>query len=106
MLSLQERMMARKKEQRIDSYEKAKYEDEGIKVIPYKKKVYGKNPGSSPEVRSGIEDINYEYKQGKAHLIEKRDNKLRQIEEQGDIAPMAAPKKYGHVVKSNRNPQI
>ena len=31
-----------------------------LKVIPIKKKVMI-NPGSSPEVRAGIEDINYNY---------------------------------------------
>lgn len=53
--------MEQKNKERMNSYEKNQHIDE-IKVIPYKKKYYGKNPGSSPEVRSGIEDINYEYK--------------------------------------------
>ena len=39
--------------------------------------VHAKNPGSSPEQRSGIEGIDYIVKHGKAPLIEKRDNKLR-----------------------------
>lgn len=47
-------------------------------MLPYKKKVFSKNPGSSPEQRSGIKGIDYEYKHGKAPLMEKRDNKLRQ----------------------------
>lgn len=43
-----------------------------------KKKINAKNPGSSPEQRSGIEGMDYVYKQGKAPLIEKRDYKLKQ----------------------------
>ena len=50
--------------------------DYEFKVTPLKKKV-AVNPGSSPEVRSGIEDINYEYHHGKAPLMEKRDQRLR-----------------------------
>jgi hypothetical protein len=52
-------------------------ENDEIKVLPMKKKVLAKNPGSSPEQRSGIEGIDYVYKHGKAPLMQKRDIKLR-----------------------------
>jgi len=76
-------MMKMKQNDRIKSYENSapishrndippEYNE--LKVIPIKKRV-NINPGSSPEQRSGIEDINYQYSHGKAPLIEKRDRR-------------------------------
>lgn len=66
-------------------------DDGGLKVIPIMKKVVGKNPGSSPEQRSGIQDVDYVQRHGKGPLIEKRD-KMRKnrpnMEEQGSIEPV------------------
>jgi|FLMP01.2.fsa_nt_emb hypothetical protein len=72
-----------KKDDRIKSYENSApishrhessppQEYNELKVIPLKKRI-NVNPGSSPEQRSGIEDINYQYSHGKAPMIEKRD---------------------------------
>jgi hypothetical protein len=57
------------------NYEPSQMSDGDIRPIPLKKKQYGKSPGSSPEVRAGIEDVHYVQKYGKGPLIEKRDNK-------------------------------
>ena len=73
-------MMEKKKNDRIRASMERKLledDDDEIKVLPIKKKVHAKNPGSSPEQRSGIEGIDYVVKHGKAPLIEKRDIKLR-----------------------------
>jgi len=50
-------------------------------VIQVKKKQFDSvnMPGSSPEQRSGIRDIQYKYQHGKAPMIEKRDTKYRKM---------------------------
>ena len=50
-----------------------------LKVMPIKKKQYDlvNIPGSSPEQRVGIPDLQYKYQHGKAPMIEKRDSKYR-----------------------------
>ena len=51
-----------------------------IKVLAVQKKQFGGNmPGSSPEQRHGIPDIQYQQKYGKAPLLEKRDSKYRKM---------------------------
>ena len=81
MGALQRKMMDRRNHDRLQaSMENRDADDidDEIKVLPIQKKVHAKNPGSSPEQRSGIEGIDYVVKHGKAPLIEKRDIKLRQ----------------------------
>lgn len=54
--------------------------NDDIKVIAVQKKQFGQNlPGSSPEQRHGIPDIQYQQKYGKAPLLEKRDSKYRKM---------------------------
>ena len=47
--------------------------------MPIKKKQYDalNIPGSSPEQRAGIQDIQFKYQSGKAPMLEKRDSKYR-----------------------------
>lgn len=93
MIALQKRMMDKRSNDKIKaSIERRDDDYNEIKIMPMKKKVHSKNPGSSPEQRSGIEGIDYVYKHGKAPLIEKRDIKLRQVAdiygaEQGALLP-------------------
>jgi len=55
--------------------------NEELKVIQIKKKHFDMNnlPGSSPEQRAGIRDIQFKYQHGKAPMIEKRDTKYRKM---------------------------
>ena len=50
-------------------------------MIQVKKKLFDPTnlPGSSPEQRAGIRDIQYKYQHGKAPMIEKRDTKYRKM---------------------------
>jgi hypothetical protein len=73
-MSVQERIMKNRHDDRMKAYEPSppmSYRNEtqnspptdynnDIRVIKIQKKQYV-NPGSSPEQRSGIEDINYQY---------------------------------------------
>ena len=47
-----------------------------INVIRMQKKVFDEVPGSSPEIRGGIQDIQYRQKAGKAPMLEKRNSKI------------------------------
>lgn len=57
-------------------------------------------PGSSPEQKTGFEDIQYKYQHGKAPMIEKRDSRYRNMmsKENGTAdARMEAPiEKYNY----------
>lgn len=58
VIALQKRMME-KRQQEQDQRNQKIVENNELRVLPMKKKSYGKSPGSSPEVRSGIQDVHY-----------------------------------------------
>lgn len=66
-------------------------------------------PGSSPEQKTGFEDIQYKYQHGKAPMIEKRDSRYRNMmsKENGTAdARMEAPIEkynYGQVPEQGNN---
>lgn len=80
MVAIQRRIMQQRDVDKIRMSQENRIisENDEIKVLPIKKKVLSKNPGSSPEQRSGIEGIDYVYNGGKAALMQKRDIKLKQ----------------------------